>query len=290
MREYETNQGTDAIAARMECGGAKTKGRDGVEEGSGPRFNSTLLAFGVGVVLLGCLLFMDNLFNSPFGVPTKRLWPIIIVAVGVAKLIEQRCRRTSGWIILLVGALLLWHSIGGLRLGDLIGPAILISVGVFMVLHARRRRLARTIVEGAVTDAVQRFRGGPQGQDSTKGEQREGDFACGTAIVSSYKYKPSGGVFCGGDVTAVFGGFEMDLSQMTMESESANLDTFVLFGGGEICVPDGWGVSVRVSALAGGVEDKSISPPSIQGQPPKLLIITGSVMFGGITVKTRSHK
>jgi hypothetical protein len=238
-------------------------------------------------VLLGCLLFLGNLAELPFGVRPMRLWPVIIVAVGVVKLVEQRCRHLSGWAITFIGALLLGHSIGGHPLRGLVGPAILICAGIFLVLHARRRRLVRMRLEEALEGIASRVRGGQRHGPPAHGE---GEFAYGTAIASSYRYRPNGGEFCGGDATAIFGGFVMDLGRMTMKSDTAQIEVFVLFGGGEIRVPEGWDVSVRVSAVGGGVEDKTIRSPSVQGQPPKLLVITGSLLFGGVTVKTCPYR
>jgi len=290
MRDHDTDKGTDPYAAQAEGPEAEAKGRGANREGGGSRFNSTLLAVGVGVMLLGCLLFLDNLPDFPLGVHPMRLWPIIIVAIGVAKLVEQKCRHLSGWAITLVGALLLWHSVSEKSLGDLIGPAILICIGIFLVLHAQRRRLVRMrFMEGAMPDVALWAHRRRHWQDPPMGAQPGGEFASGTAIMSSYKYRPTDGEFCGGDVTAIFGGFEMDLSRMTMKYDTARIEVFAIFGGGEIRVPEGWSVSVRVSALGGGVDDKTIDPPSLQGRPPKTLIIAGSVMFGGVTVKTRPY-
>jgi predicted membrane protein len=249
MNEFDTNK---------EIGDAN-------KEVEGPRLNSTLLAVGIGMALLGCLLFFDKLDHSPLRVNPMRMWPVIIVAIGIAKLVEYRCRRLGGWIITILGALLLWHGISGKSFSELMGPCIIITVGVLMVLSARKRRRRHRLPMVS---------------------QREGDFAQGTAILGGYKYKPNGGEFCGGDITAIFGGFQIDLGRMTMKSDSAQIEVFAMFGGGEIRVPDGWNVSVQAPAFVGGVEDDTLSPLPLEGRSPKLLVITGSILFGGVTVKT----
>jgi predicted membrane protein len=245
------------------------KPKDAKKEAGGTRFNSTLLAVGIGMLLLGCLLFVDTLDHYQFGVNTMRLWPIIIIAIGVAKLVEQRCRRLSGWVIAVVGVLLLWHRVSGKPFHGLIGPCIIIAIGIFVVLHSRRRR---------------------RKHDLPIVSQTEGDFAQGTAILGGYNYKPNGGYFLGGDVTAIFGGFKLDLGRVTMKSDSVRLEVFALFGGGEIRVPEGWDVTVRAPAFCGAVQDNTRCPPPIEGRPQKLLIITGSIMFGGVTVKTTPYR
>jgi len=238
-----------------------------INEAPRPKFDSMLLVIGIGIVLLGCLLALEELTSLRFGgIRVMRFWPIIIVAVGVVKLFEDGLRSVSGWIITAVGALLLTHSVTGRSLGDLIGPFILVVVGIFIVLHAlkRHRKVPPELL-------------------------KSGDFVQGRAILGAYKYKPYSGQFDGGEITAILGGFGLDLRQTTMKHETTRIDVFVLFGGGEIRVPEDWDVSVEASAIAGGVDDKTVNPPVSDSSRPKLLI-TGSVLFGGLEVKCSGLK
>jgi predicted membrane protein len=235
-------------------------------EDARPRLNTTLFATGISLVFLGCLFIMDNITNYPYRRHVIGFWPVIIVVLGAVKLIEGKFRCISGWIITTLGLLLLVHTAMGRSLNSLIGPAILVTVGIFIVLHAlkRHRKVSAKL-------------------------QKSEDFAHGMAILSAYAYKPNIGQFDGGELTAIFGGFELDLRNTTMKHDSARIDVFAMFGGGEIRVPEGWDVSVRVSALAGGVENKTPGSPAVDSRNPKLLI-TGSVLFGGISVKSGHGK
>jgi hypothetical protein len=229
------------------------------------KVNFTLMTIGIGLMILGILIALERLasFSLPWlGVRPIALWPLIIVAVGIVKIAEKRFRSVGGWVILAIGMLLFTRTVWGhVYIRDIIWPSILVAVGVSIVFHA-----------------VQRHRKVPAELN------KSGDFARGTAILSGYKHKPNGGMFDGGEITAIFGGFEIDLRQVTMKRETARIDVFALFGGGEILVPEGWEVSVLVSAVAGGVEDKTINLPTAAGTRPKLLV-TGTVMFGGIELK-----
>jgi len=225
-----------------------------------PKFNSTLLVLGISIVMLGCLIAIEK-FTQLGNISVMRYWPLIIVVLGVVKLFEGKFRNIEGWIITAAGALLLAYSVRGLSIGDIVGPAIVMAVGIFIVLHA-----------------VKRSRKAPPGL------QKSEDFVRGTAILGGYKYKPNSGQFDGGEVTAIFGGFDLDLRQTTMKSDTARIDVFAMFGGGEIRVPEGWEVSVQASAIAGSVEDKTIGLPAADFKRPRLLI-TGSVLFGGVEVK-----
>ncbi|MDR2697545.1 MAG: cell wall-active antibiotics response protein [Holophagales bacterium] len=235
-------------------------------EATKTKFNSTLFVIGMGLVFLGCLLILENITNYPFRTRVITFWPIIIVALGIVKLVEGKFRCVNGWIITALGLLLLAHTAMGRSLLSLIGPAILVIVGIFIVMHAlkRHRKVSAKL-------------------------QKSGDFARGTAIFSSYLYKPNEGLFNGGEITAIFGGFELDLRNTTMKHDSARIDVFTMFGGGEIRVPEDWNVSVNVSAVAGGVENKTVASPVTDSPTPKLLI-TGSVLLGGVSVKSGAGK
>jgi hypothetical protein len=64
--------------------------------GDGARIDPTPLVIGIGIALLGCLLFLDNLAVFPLGVRPVRLWPAIVIAIGAAKLVEQWCCMCAG--------------------------------------------------------------------------------------------------------------------------------------------------------------------------------------------------
>ncbi|MCL1909005.1 MAG: cell wall-active antibiotics response protein [Holophagaceae bacterium] len=230
-------------------------------ETSGRAVNSTLLVVGIGLVILGCLIVLEDLTSFRMGQKIFRYWPLIIVALGAVKIIESKFRGFGGWIIIIVGLLLFASSMQGRSIGSLVGPAIIIATGVFIVLQAQKRNRKVPIEL-----------------------QKSGDFARGTAILGGYKYKPNGGQFDGGEITAIFGGFELDLRQTSMKYDTARIDVFCMMGGGEIRVPEGWEVTIQASAIAGAVDDKTKALPATEEKSPKLLI-TGSVIFGGVIVK-----
>lgn len=91
--------------------------------------------------------------------------------------------------------------------------------------------------------------------------------------------------FQGGSVNAVFGGFDLDLSRCVMQVEEAHVDVFVAFGGGDLRIPEGWDVQVKVFALFGGTDDSTIHPTPVGEERPRKLVVDGFVIFGGLDVK-----
>jgi hypothetical protein len=223
---------------------------------------SSGLILGIGVILLGVVFLLEQIpgfEGSRLLGFLKDLWPLILVAMGAARI--QRGRRPShGWVLLVVGLFLLAVTLGHGRFDAFVWPAMLVCAGIFIVLRAlnRQRRMMPEISETE-------------------------DYMRSTAVMSGFKHKILSQAFKGGELTAIFGGFDIDLRQVVMEGESARIDVFLLFGGGEIRVPENWEVLIQTTAIAGGIGDKKLFP-SAQNPRPKL-ILTGTIFFGGIEVK-----
>jgi hypothetical protein len=78
------------------------------------------------------------------------------------------------------------------------------------------------------------------------------------------------------------GGVELDLRNAQIkEGEEAVLDTFALWGGVEITVPENWRVVGQVMPLMGGFENKTRA----SGASGPVLIVKGTAVMGGVEVK-----
>ena len=101
--------------------------------------------------------------------------------------------------------------------------------------------------------------------------------------------------FVGGEIVAIFGGFDIDLTQADIQGNEAKLDIVALFGGGEVRVPPNWNVVLETIGIFGGASDRTIHPaqanavPGVagfqSGAPVKTLVIDGVSLFGGVTIK-----
>jgi predicted membrane protein len=93
--------------------------------------------------------------------------------------------------------------------------------------------------------------------------------------------------FQGGQITAVFGGVEIDLTDANMQADEATLDINAIFGGIEIRLPETWQVAFRGTPIFGGISDKTRIRRSTDPSDPrrKVLILSGAVIFGGVEIK-----
>jgi len=226
---------------------------------------SPRLVLGIGVIILGIFLTLDQipvLRDSRVMEFLIDLWPLILVTMGIVKIRQSTSRNnTGGYSLVIVGLFLLLITLGHGHFAELIWPAILVAVGVSIVLNALKQR-----------------RGIPP---ELQGSEH---FAQGTAILSAFKHRVMSQSFKGGELTAIFGGYDLDLRQAAMEGNTARIDLFVLFGGGEIRVPEGWDVVVQVTAIAAGIDNKAATLPIEDSNRPRL-VITGTMLFGGTEIK-----
>lgn len=216
------------------------------------------LVFGLGVIVFGLILTLDNL-EVIDGRQVFRLWPLAVIAAGVAHLLKEARgpRMLIGGTWVLFGALVLLRNLGILHLHiwDL-WPVVLMAIGAFLVWQAVDRKRV------PVTDSTE-----------TMGA---------VAVMSGVQRRTNSPAFRGGELTAVMGGIEADLRQAGISDGEAVIDVFAFWGGIELKVPENWTVIGKVVPLMGGYEDKTRPPKHDTSQR---LVVRGMVIMGGVEVK-----
>lgn len=88
----------------------------------------------------------------------------------------------------------------------------------------------------------------------------------------------------GGEITAIFGGGDVDLTQTDFENDIV-INVTAICGGFKLLVPPTWEVKNEVSAIFGGIDDKRSLIQNISDFPRKRLILKGTVLFGGLDIR-----
>ena len=70
-----------------------------------------------------------------------------------------------------------------------------------------------------------------------------------------------------------------------MTADQAVIDVNVVCGGLEVRVPESWTIINRAMTIFGGVEDKTAQSKLEPNTKSPHLVITGSVVFGGISLR-----
>jgi hypothetical protein len=253
-----------------------------------PRATGRLV--GGGILLgLGVLFLLDN-----FGIVDAgdffRYWPLILLGLGVTRLIApgRAEDRVGGIVLTLLGAAFLLRAqhVPWFRLRT-IWPVVLVVLGGGLIWQALRGKKSPFPglpgkPEGPIlstTGALWSTTGGPAGGAPQGGSMLK-EFALmggGELVVRSQDFR-------GGEVTAIMGGFEIDLRSAGIAGESATIEVFTLFGGVEFKVPQEWNVVVRGTPILGMFANstKALRDGSL---PTKTLLIQGTAIMGGVEVK-----
>jgi preprotein translocase subunit Sec61beta len=233
------------------------------DDAKAPSQFSPKLVLGVAIIVGGLVLTLENL-GLIHGHVLLNLWPLVLVAMGIAKLRQEGGNSgLGGWLFIVGGCFALLFNFAGERLSDAIGPMLVVGLGILIVVKALKQN------RGIPPELA-----------------RSDDFLQGTAIFGGFKRRVLTQAFKGGELTAIFGGYEVDLRQANLNTGQARIDVFVLFGGGEIRVPEGWEISNRATAMFGALNDSTHHGPSPQGGERPRLVVTGLILFGGTEVKS----
>lgn len=225
------------------------------------------LVLGIGIIFLGIALTLEQLHPGSMTIVMKLIFPAILISMGLVKLRQSREKFSgAGYWLVFGGAFLLLVEFSSENVEEVIPALLVIGLGVFIVMKALRQR------RDGPSAAIRRTQGITDA------------WVSGTAIFGGFKRRVSSQAFQGGDVTAIFGGFEVDLLNAKAGPAPMVLDLFVLFGGGEIQVPEGWDVEVHATSIFGSVEQKQIRPYEPGPNRPKLLL-SGTTLFGGVEIR-----
>lgn len=226
------------------------------------------LIFGLAIVAVGVIFLLQN-FDVPVGFLWE-YWPVILIAIGLAKVVDSRDvpGRTGGGIIMLVGLVLMADKIHlpfleHKNLWDL-WPVAIIVFGFMMLWGALEGRAGVSPI--------------PWNPPATPGSVNMFSLFGGSNRRVT-------GDFKGASLTAVFGGGGLDLRNATMTADEAVVLVNAMFGGFEIRVPETWLVTVMVTGVFGGHEDKTHQPDPRLVPNPKRLVVRGSTIFGGLGVR-----
>jgi predicted membrane protein len=226
------------------------------------------------ILLGGILIFLGGLFllntMNVLDFKISRVifsWPFVMLIIGLFVIVNTD-KKFLGGILSGIGALFLIPRIFPQidYDGGVIIPLILIILGTYIILKKRKQ------------DSNPEF-----STDSSSVNKDKIDdvsiFGGGTKIISSKNFQ-------GGNITAIFGGSEINLINCELAEGDNVLDVLCVFGGTTIILPKEWNVVINVTSILGGFSNKAIRNPNMVVDQTKTLHIKGLAMFGGGEVKT----
>ncbi len=267
--------------------------------------NDGNIAFGFIILGIGVILLLRKL--GVFIPGWVLSWPMIFLAIGTFAIIKHEFRSFFGFIMLFFGAYFLLKEEFDFDFGisQYIWPLGLIALGIYLITQRKREnrivedirnnwqsnKSASTFKTSGVEDAKVVSDEAENASSSTA----ESGFTRTTgtsfadrlnidAIFSGVNRKMMTKNFQGGKITAAFGGIDLDLTSADFNGV-VTIQVDVIFGGVKMIVPPHWDIRTEVSNIAAGLEDKRYFRDG-GVDPNKVVILKGTILFGGLEIKS----
>lgn len=232
---------------------------------------------GIFIVLIGiAALLRASIPDFPEWIFT---WKMLLIALGLFLGFRHGFRGAAWFILIMVGgAFLLRDIFPDLAIRRFIWPVVLIGIGMLIILRPRRKMWQQCGPKM------------PSGNNSASDTYinpeetwSKDDFVDSTSIFGGDKKRILSKDFKGGDIVNIFGGTELNLTQADIQGK-VTIEITTIFGGTKLIVPSNWEVKSEAVTVFGGLEDKR-SLGTIVTDSNKVLVLKGTVIFGGIEIK-----
>lgn len=241
---------------------------------------------GLIIVAVGALLLVNNIWIDMPNWIFK--WHTFLMALGLFIGFKHNFRN-SGWLVIfLIGTYFtLDRAIPDLNMAHVVFPIMLVVLGIFLIFkpksNFRRRAKWRRFNEPEQFTSYTEVDGNENEPGSDKKKTGSNDYIDSVNVFGGSHQTIYSKNFKGGEITAVFGGCDVNLTQADFDGEIV-IDVTAIFGGTKIIIPPGWEVKSEVTAIFGGLDDKRSIQPITDGKH-RLLIIKGIAMFGGVDIR-----
>lgn len=201
-------------------------------------------------------------------------WQVFLIALGVVIGIKHNFRKPSWFILMLIGsAFLISDFFPTIGFRPFLWPILIILIGFFIILKSFKKNNSPFGEDNCRRDSKCNY----------SGESMNDDFIKSNVVMGGVKKNILSKNFKGGEIANIFGGTEINLSQADFE-KTATIEIKNVFGGTKLVVPANWKIHSEIDTIMGGVEDKR-PPQSLMGADiNKVLVLKGSLIFGGIEI------
>lgn len=217
-----------------------------------------LVLVGAGLVWLGANLnYIDSTIRE-----YVISWQSLLIAIGIMGLLGRKSNLWFSVALIFTGGLFLFAKYNELPVDAnlVFWPIILILVGLaFLTKIGNIQKLRKEMIRNAV----------------------DGDVLDDTNIFGGNKFNVTSQNFRGGQITCVFGGSEIDLTNAELAEGDQKLEISCIFGGTKLIVPADWDVVVDVTGILGGVTDRRHIVTDRHVDYSRRLHLTGACVFGG---------
>lgn len=226
---------------------------------------SSRLLIGAVLIIFGSLFILDNYGFIDFDIPYYVLtWESIFILIGLVLLVSSR-HKLPGFIFL---------GIGLFNLFPQFWPLALIALGVYLILRKNSKPQAEFVYG--------KFDSSSKDKTSSK---HDPDKIEDVSIFGGSSKTFTTQNFKGGEITAIFGGSEINLLDSSLAEGTQYLEITTIFGGSALIIPNDWNIELDIIPIFGGFSDKRIKDPNLSRATDRKLVIKGTLIFGGGEIK-----
>jgi predicted membrane protein len=243
---------------------------------------------GLILIVIGAALLLRNAgFPLPYWLFS---WPIILILIGIYSGVKHKFRNNTWIILIAIGSFFLFDRVMDLSLQPYFWPIAIIAMGVVFIVRPERSRRhnfggfdKKNFTGNYSESSWQQQQQQPESTDSFTNDSS--DYLSINSVFSGVKRNVVSKDFKGGKATCIFGGADIDFSQADIQGR-AELSLEVVFGGIKLIIPPHWTVINEIDGMFHGVDDKRKFNTSMAVNPDKTLVLKGSVVFGGVDIKS----
>ena len=226
------------------------------------------IVLGAVLIFLGGVFLLSSLNILDFHIGRVIFsWPFVMLVIGLFILVNTSKKLTGGLLTGLGVFFLIPKIYPPIEYDSgIVIPVLLILFGIYIIFKKRKSSFAESLGEG----------------DAAINKDKIDDVAIlggGKKLISSDNFK-------GGNITAIFGGSEINLMNCNLAPGDNVIDVLTIFGGTTIIVPKEWNIVVNVTSILGGFSNKSVRNPAVAIDHSRTLHVKGLAMFGGGEIKT----
>lgn len=282
--------------------------------------NSGRIWVGLIIIIIGFSMLTKTL-GFMFHFPNWLFsWPMWLIVIGLIIGAKNNFKKPASFILIFIGCFFLTERVIDISLGRFFWPMFIIILGCWLIAGRNKRSYFspndpskdplnegkedytnystdpsygnemdwdKRVDDQMFSDESAEAKTAPKDSNEKRAHYSNRypeDFIDSVSVFGQVKKNIYSKNFKGGEVVNIMGGADINLMQADIQ-QPVILEVVQIFGGTTIIVPAHWKVNPEMTAIFGGVEDKRFVN-NIAVDNHKNLIIRGTSIFGGITVKS----
>lgn len=221
--------------------------------------------WGIFFIAAAVLLIAGNFWDFAY----INVWTFVLTILLLAALLKSIRKKNISGVIFAVAFLCMIYAkplgIANLSPWTILAAALLLSIGVSFLYHPGKKEEYHHMVTDHDFKEIETVDENTMHFDIT--------FGSGIKYINTDDFR-------GAKAECSFGGMKLYFDNALMQAEQAVLEVDLTFAGLEIYLPKEWELVNRTSAVFGGVKVENRH----QGDCGHQLVLTGDVVFGGVTV------